>query len=171
MANTIRKTVDGNLNWTGAAKNKRIGLFNKARLTLTENGKKIDYLNTHCEISLKNGQMIFQPISLFMSGESRDKNGARPIDVSYVADVDLRFVRDTLESLGFVAEHNVYVNRSPDEGPTQDISVSLEDENNQALFKKLGQLFEFNRFSMQFRRLDKKGIDLLINTFAEKGAR
>ena len=172
MAPTISKTIDGHLDWTDAAKTKRIGLFDKARLALTENGKKIDWLSNHCEISIKNGKMIFYPISSFMTGEQRDNTGhRRPIDVSNVVDGDLDFVRHTLDSLGFVTQHDVYVNRDKKDGPAQCITVSLKDANNQALFKKYGRLFQFNRFSMQFRRLDKKGIDLLVNNFTEKGAR
>lgn len=139
----------------------KASIFTKARLALTDAGKKITCLNEHCEIILDAGQIIFRPIVYFMEGTKTNKKGEKtPIDLSNVKNGALDFVQRTLTELGFQTVKNIY--RSTGKA---DIAIPLDKEKNLQLFKRFGQMFEFNRFSMGFKRLDKAGVNSVIEEY------
>ncbi len=141
----------------------KASIFTKARLALTDAGKKIESLNTHCEIVLEDGQIAFRPISFFMEGTRTNKHGeTTPIDLSNMRDGDLDFIKETLEKIGFEPEVRML-------GQTGkfDVVIMLNNPENLNMFKRYGQMFEFNRFTMKFRRLDKRGVEALISNYTK----
>ncbi len=141
----------------------KASIFTKARLALTDAGKKIESLNTHCEIVLEDGQIAFRPISFFMEGTRTNKTGEKSsIDLSGVQNGDLDFVKETLEKIGFEPEVRVLGNTGK-----ADVVIMLDNPENQNMFKRYGQMFEFNRFTMKFRRLDKSGVEALVSNYTK----
>lgn len=142
---------------------RKASIFTKARLALTDTGKKIKLLNNSCEIILEAAQIIFRPISYFMEGTHTNKKGEKTsIDLSNAKSGDLNFVKRILTEIGFKTVKNIYQSSGK-----SDIAIPLDNEHNLQLFKRYGQMFEFNRFSMKFKRLDKGGVDAIIEKYKE----
>jgi len=142
-------------------------LFSKARMKLTSQGKLIDRLNNSCEIILKDDEILFAPIDAFMTQYRKDKSGRMQKVDDGNRDFGAEYIMSMVQDLGFKAERNVYYNSNPKYA----IGVKLTNEQNLKIFKSVGQLLKFNRFSMKFRNLDRNQVGTIISELKQRTVR
>lgn len=164
----MTRVIKENGKLTLVGQNGKQSLFSKARMKLTSQGKLIDRLNNSCEIILKDDEILFAPIDAFMTQYRNDEKTGRMQKVDDGnQDFGAEYIMSMVQDLGFKAERNVYYNSNPKYA----IGVKLTNEQNLKIFKSVGQLLKFNRFSMKFRNLDKKSIEMITSELKQRMTR